>query len=110
MMLTLLVIHMVINSEGPITEKQDLAVDTTQTDELLSDNETTYLFQFNHTKRISSSLSVDIYIETDLVKNIITTRWNGYSVFLKNSIPEVYLGPEASNMKLSVILFNGTPY
>ena len=82
MMLTLLVIHMVINSEGPITEKQDLAVDTTQTDELLSDNETTYLFQFNDTKRISSSLSVDIYIETlDLVKNIITTRWNGYSVF-----------------------------
>ena len=91
-MLILLVIHMVINSEGPITEKQDLAVDTTQTDELLSDNETIYLFQFNDTKRISSSLSVDIYIETlDLVKNIITTRRNGYSVFFKKTAYQRYI-------------------
>ena len=57
MILILLVIHIVINSDGPVTKEQYLAVDTTQTDELLSDNETTYLFQFSDTMRISSSLS-----------------------------------------------------
>ena len=56
MILILLVIHIVINSDGPITKEQYLAVDTTQTDEL-SDNETTYLFQFSDTMRLSSSLS-----------------------------------------------------
>ena len=44
-------------------------VDTTQTDELLSDNETTYLFQFNDTMRISSSLGVDITFKTLDLRN-----------------------------------------
>ena len=57
MILILLVIHIVISSDGPVTKEQYLAVDTTQTDELLSDNETTYLIQFSDTMRISSNLS-----------------------------------------------------